>query len=351
MSAPSLVVPRRALRDRLLALCADDTTTGNEDRGLPALLSQLEALRAAVHLQELAPGRTNVLATWGTPRVLFSTHLDTVPPYLPPASDGDLVRGRGSCDAKGQIVAQLAAIEALLHAGHSGLAWLGVVGEETDSIGARRALELAPLLVGVEAVINGEPTGNRLATGQRGIIDLELACSGVAAHSGTPELGHSAIWSLVDWLVPARDLPPRVDPELGAEVWNVGRIEGGGALNVLPTEARARLLARHVPGSTLTMDLRREAPAEGSLRIVHETPPDRFPVIGGFPRAPVTFGSDAPRLRTLARDRTIALVGPGSIHVAHTIDEHLELAELEAGIALGIALALSFLDRQSSARS
>ncbi|MBI5851694.1 MAG: M20/M25/M40 family metallo-hydrolase [Planctomycetes bacterium] len=343
MRTPARPAPRTALRNRLLALCADDTTSGQEDSGLAGLRAQLEELRAAIRLQTIAPGRTNVLATWGRPRVLFSTHLDTVPPYLPPRDDGDVVRGRGSCDAKGQIVAQLAAIEALLHAGHRDLAWLGVVGEETDSIGAIRAQELAPELTGIEIVIDGEPTQNRLATGQRGIVDVELRCRGVAAHSGTPELGRSAIWELVDWLSRVRGMTQRVDGELGPEVFNVGRIGGGEALNVLPTDAWARLFTRSLPGSSFVDDVRRLAPDDGTVRVVHETPPDRFPAIDGFARAPVTFGSDAPRLRGLARERRVALVGPGSIAVAHTVDEHLALPELESGITLCIELAHRFL--------
>ena len=350
MTETTLRAPRATLRDRLLALCHDDTTSGQEDRGLSVLCSQLDELGATLHLQPIAPGRTNVLATWGAPRVLFSTHLDTVPPYLPPSVDGELVRGRGTADAKGQIVAQLAAIESLLAAGHSGLGWLGVVGEETDSIGAIRALELAPELRTVLVVIAGEPTRNLLATGQRGVLDLELRCQGIAAHSGTPELGRSAITMLLDWLQRVRGLPQRVDPELGPEVFNIGRIGGGDALNVLATDAWARLFVRAIPDSEFANEVQRRAPEDGVMRIVHATPPDRFPAIEGFARAPVTFGSDAPRLRSLAKNGEVVLVGPGSIAVAHTLDEHISLAELEAGASLCIALAERHLQVRPSLR-
>lgn len=326
-----------------MALCSHDTTTGQEDTGLEAVRAQLDALGATIELQEVAPGRTNVLATWGRPRVLLSTHLDTVPPFIPPRLDDDIVRGRGSCDAKGQIVAQLAAIETLLHAGQTDLAWLGVIGEETDSLGARAAATLTDRLPDLVAVLNGEPTGNKLATGHRGILDIELSCTGIAAHSGTPELGRSAIWSLCDWLQRLRSRLHAVDPQLGPEVFNIGRITGGEAMNVLARHASARILARPVPDSSFLADVRRLAPEEGAVRVVHETRPDRFPVIEGHERVTVTFGSDAPRLRMLARDQTVALVGPGSIRVAHTADEHIPLPELEAGIVKNATLAAHFL--------
>mgnify|MGYP002783950660 CR=1 FL=1 len=212
------------LLDRTEALCRADTTTGREDHGLPTLRALLHELGAQVELQQVAPGRHNVLATWGRPRLLFSTHLDTVPPFLPPRRSGDVLHGRGTCDAKGQIAVQLLAIQDLLARGHAGLAWLGVVGEETDSDGAHAAAELAPHFVDCVAVINGEPTENRLATGQRGALQLRLVTHGVAAHSGTPERGRSAIWPLLTWLERLRGLQPTHDAELGPELWNVGTL-------------------------------------------------------------------------------------------------------------------------------
>ena len=194
------------LLDRTEELCRVDTTTGFEDRGLPPLREQLNELDAKVTLQEVAPKRHNVLATWGEPQLLFSTHLDTVPPYLPPRRSSDLLSGRGTCDAKGQVVVQLATIRELLSRGYTSLGWLGVVGEETDSIGAATADSLAPQLTKCIGLINGEPTENKLATGQRGSLQLQLSTKGVAAHSGMPELGHSAIWPMLDWIKQLREL-------------------------------------------------------------------------------------------------------------------------------------------------
>jgi acetylornithine deacetylase len=334
------------LLDRTEALCRADTTTGREDHGLPALRTLLRELDAAIELQEVAPGRHNVLATWGVPRLLFSTHLDTVPPFLPPRRQGDLLSGRGTCDAKGQIAAQLGAIQELRQRGHEGFAWLGLVGEETDSIGAVAAAELGPRLQTCLAAINGEPTENKLATGQRGALQLRLSTTGVAAHSGTPELGKSAIWPLFDWLQRLRELPSQVDPDLGPEVWNLGTLHGGGALNVIPAAAEAHLFVRSLPDSQFLAKVRELAPADGSVAEVAFTPPERFTPLQGFPHATVTFGSDAPRLRQLVPSRRVALCGPGSIKVAHTLEEHVTGADLREGCQLLVAVAETFLRSQ-----
>jgi acetylornithine deacetylase len=335
---------RSWLAGRLEALCACDSTSGREDALLPVLRPLLAELGAEVVAQPVAPGRTNLLATWGRPRVLFSTHLDTVPPFLPPRLEGETLHGRGACDAKGQIVAQLGAIRRLLAGGVEGLAWLGVVGEETDSAGARAALGLANRLGGLKALINGEPTDLKLATGQRGAQHLSLACTGRAAHSGSPERGQDAAWPLLDWLQRLRALPGRADPDLGPEVWNLGLLQAGEALNAVPATARAELLVRPVPGSTFAEEVRRLAPPEGSVELRLDEPPDRYPELPGFEYASMPFGSDAPALRALVPDRTVVLAGPGSIAVAHTLEERITLAELEAGVALNLRLARAFLD-------
>jgi acetylornithine deacetylase len=291
----------------------------------------------------VAEGRTNVLALWGRPRVLFSTHLDTVPPYFLPRIEGDVLLGRGTCDAKGQIVAQLAAVKTLLDEGREGLAWLGVVGEETDSAGAKAALGLAGHLLELKVLINGEPTDLKLATGQRGAQQVCLHCEGRAAHSGSPELGHNATWPLLDWLQRLRELPRPVDGQLGPELWNLGLLQAGEAMNSVPAQAEAQLMARTVPGSTFLDDVRRLAPPEGSVDLRLDEPADLYPPVPGFQQAPMPFGSDAPALRALVPDRMVVLAGPGSITVAHALDERLALSELEAGAELNRRLALHFL--------
>lgn len=338
-SARAIAPSTSWLLDRLEALCRADTTTGREDHGLPALRSLLRELGATIELQQVEPDRHNVLATWGTPRLLFSTHLDTVPPFLPPRRHGDELHGRGACDAKGQIVAQLAAIAALRSRGHDGFAWLGVIGEETDSVGAAAALDLKGRLADCIAVLNGEPTCNKLATGQRGALQLRLRTDGVAAHSGMPERGRSAIWPLLDWLSRLRDLPLPTDPDLGPEIWNLGLLHGGSAPNVIAPSAEAQLFVRLLPRSDFEARVRQLAPPEGKVEVLSVTPPATYPRLPGFPHAVVPFGSDAPRLRQLAKDGMVVLCGPGDIAVAHTVDERITGTELQAGCQLLIDLA------------
>ncbi len=327
----------------LLELCDRDTTSGHEDAMLPALRSLLAELGAEILEQPVGPGRTNILALWGAPRVLFSTHLDTVPPFIPPTLDGDLLRGRGACEAKGQIVAQLGAVRELLQDGVGHLAWLGVVGEETDSAGARAALELSAHLAGCRALICGEPTGLKLATGQRGIRHYVLRCRGRAAHSSLSQGGNSALWPLLDWLQRLRELRCAEDPELGPESWNLGLLEGGQAVNVVPDYAEAHLMVRAFPGGCLDARVRDLAPPEGEVELLLWEPHDRYPRLRGFEYASMPFGSDAPCLRKLALDGMVVLAGPGSIASAHGPDECISLDELEAGVALNDRLARRFL--------
>lgn len=361
--APTAPPPdaRGWMLDRLAALCAQDTTTGREDAGLVALLPLLAELDAQVVLHRVAAGRSNVLATWGEPELVFSTHVDCVPPFLPPRLHADGARaalaGRGACDAKGQIVCQLAAVRALLESGacgprRRGLAWLGVVGEETDSDGAKHAAATLPVFAAARALVNGEPTAGRLATGQRGCLQLALATSGVAAHSGTPERGRSALWPLIEWLGLLRALPSVRDELLGEEAWNLGLLEGGEALNVVPAHARAQLFVRTLPGSDFLARARALAPpagaGDGVVELLAESPPDRFPALAGFPSAPVPFGSDAPRLRALVPGRHVVLAGPGAVELAHSAEERITADELLAGLDLNLRLARRLLELEDA---
>ncbi|MBM3977173.1 MAG: M20/M25/M40 family metallo-hydrolase [Planctomycetes bacterium] len=343
MTLASGTAPVDWILERLERLCAFDTTTGREDAGLAALCAELEDLGARIERHEVEPSRHNVLATWGEPRLLFSTHLDTVPPYIAPRRDGGALWGRGTCDAKGQAVAQFAVIRELLRRGEGDLAWLGVVGEETDSCGSKRALALAPRFRGLRGAINGEPTQNKLATGQRGVQHLVLRTRGVAAHSGTPERGRSALWPLLEWLERLRAIPQAEHPDLGPEIWNLGQLSGGRAPNVVPDLGEAHLFVRALPGSTFEQRVRELAPECGSVESVFKTQPALYPRVHGFDHALVPFGSDAPRVQQLVPGGRVALVGPGSIEVAHSEREHVSSADLAAGHELLLALAKHFL--------
>jgi acetylornithine deacetylase len=316
-------------------LCSIETSTGDEGRIVPALQSLLEGLGACVELGPIDEGRFNILARWGSARVLLSSHVDTVPPYVPFHFDGEAFHGRGTCDAKGQIVAQLLAIHGLLEKGIRDLAWLGVVGEETGSDGARAAaVHWKPLREECDLVINGEPTELKLATGQRGTSRYRLSCEGVSTHSGSPELGKNAIWILIHWLeeLQRKELP--VDRVLGSEIWNLGVIRGGSASNVVPGHAEAEVMARCLFDSRFESALEETKPMEGAWERQSKTMPSLFYTPPGFEQTIVPFGSDAPHVGALSGKDRVILCGPGTIKVAHTPEERLSMADLLAGADL-----------------
>lgn len=338
---------------RLVAeLCSTYTPAGREAALLPQLEARLRGLGASVRPYPLGPGRANLLATWGEPRILFSTHLDVVPPDLACRASADAVEARGACDAKGQIAAQLGAIELLLERGLRDIAWLGVAGEETDSIGAKASLELAPAFAACRAIVVGEPTGSALATGQKGFVRARLRCAGKTAHGGMPELGRNAILDLMDWLAAIRAAEGASDPSLGAEAWNVGLVSGGRAANVVPDLAEAELSLRTVPGGRLRAAVELAAPEgarpEGAtLEVLVDDPWSFFDAPEGFPRAAVPFGSDLPVMRGIAAGAAAILAGPGSITVAHTGIERITREELSSGIRLFRDLGLYYLQGRS----
>ena len=280
--------------------------------------------------------RNNVLATWpGHPRadVVFSTHMDTVPPFIPSSEDGARIYGRGSCDAKGIIAAQIVAAEKLRAVGvFVGLLFL--VGEETNSAGA---IEANQHPMGARYMINGEPTDNRLALASKGSLHVVLTARGKMAHSAYPELGESAIDKLVEALhrIHAMKLPSA--PDVGACTKNVGTIEGGRARNIISDFARAELFYRLVgPGEEVR---RRIVEAVGDLvevEFTREAPFMRMHTIDGLPTMVAAFTTDVPSLTNWGKP---LLVGPGSIHVAHTEGEFVEKKQLTDAVELYCAIA------------
>ena len=334
-------VEQSALRF-LAELCATYTPAGREAALLPRLEAELRRLGAVVSAFPLGEGRANILATWGEPRILFSTHIDVVPPDLKSRLTERGVEGRGACDAKGQIAAQLAAIELLLAAKVGGLAWLGVAGEESDSLGAASCLELKDRFASCRAIIVGEPTGCALAAGQKGFLRARLACKGRTAHGGTPELGENAILSLMDWISAIRATEPGFDAALGREAWNLGLVSGGRAANVVPDRAEAELSLRTVPGGTLRAAMEAARPPRGELSVLVDEAWAFFDAPPGFATASVPFGSDLPAMRALAPAAAAILAGPGRAALAHTGVEELTNEELAAGIALFRDLGLHY---------
>jgi len=312
-----------------------DSTTGREQKAGEFIAETLTRLGYFVERQHVVDGRFNVIATPGVaPQVVLSTHYDCVPPFLPSREQDGLLYGRGSCDAKGTLVAQIAAAEQLRARGGPPVGLLFVIAEERGSEGAKAANAVAP---GSRYLINGEPTDNRLGLATRGVYRVRLVARGRAAHSSQPELGESAIDKLVDALVALRGVEWPLDPDLGRTFYTVGLIKGGVAPNVIPPDADAEMMFRTVGDHA---ELRRTIEDRvGSLVAVEDVlvvPPVRLTTMPGFETAVFSFTTDVPFL-----DRWGAplLLGPGSVTLAHTADEHVAVAELLEATSLYARLA------------
>jgi acetylornithine deacetylase len=316
-----------------------DSTTGQEGETGRWLSGYLRTRGYDVTEQPVSDGRFNVYAHLGTPpAVVFSTHFDCVPPFYPSREERGFVFGRGSCDAKGILAAQVTAVERLRAGGETRVGLLFVVGEERGSDGARVANERAP--EGVRFLVNGEPTDNRLGAATRGLLRVRLHAKGRAAHSSFPELGDSAIDKLLDALMVIRGVALPDDPLLGRTHYTVGLIEGGVAPNVVSPHASAELLFRTVSEGTKVREGLRVV--EGLVGVEHvlDIPAVRLHTLSGFETAIFPYTTDVPNLTNWGRP---ILVGPGSIHVAHTDHEHISVDELHAAVALYESLGTRLL--------
>jgi acetylornithine deacetylase len=319
------------------------SVSGDEGEVARFLRDDLTAKGFAVTLQEVVPGRLNVYAvTEGVlPRVVFCTHIDTVPPFYESSEDDELIYGRGSCDAKGIAATMIAASMALRGSGVSDVGLLFVVGEEVDSAGAVVANELPS---DSRYVIVGEPTDNKMATGHKGGFKFKLTARGKAAHSAYPDLGESAIAHLLDALADIRAEDWGTNDVLGPATINVGTIHGGLAANVFAPAAESDVFIR-VVGRVADVQAKIDA-------ILERHPKVRYDVISmsdavfcetvsGFETAPVSFGTDIPALHAFGKP---LLVGPGSIHDAHTNAERLAKREAVAAVSYYQKLAKQLLE-------
>ena len=306
-----------------------DSTTGREGDAGRWIATRLHELGFSVTQQFVEGDRSNVIATAGPaskPLVMFSTHFDCVPPFFPSRIEGDRLYGRGSCDAKGILAAQVAAAERLRLKGETRVGLLFVVGEERGSDGAKMANDAA---AGARFLVNGEPTESRLGAATRGILRLKLHAEGRAAHSSFPELGVSAIDKLLDALIALRTLPLPEDPTLGKTYYTVGLISGGVAPNVVSPSAEAEIMFRTVGDAA---DVRKAVAAlESRVSIEHvlEVPPIKMKVVPGFETAVFPYTTDIPFLAAWGQP---LLFGPGSILVAHTAHEFVPIPELLAAV-------------------
>ena len=375
-----------------------DSTSGKERKVAEWLSETLpgmfpEANRPVLRVDEVGDGTLNLLLTWGKPRIVFCSHLDTVPPYIPPtfpdrwpvaaghdgetdsfaslgmtaripsedgrpschyeeggpschseegearrrnlsSSDGLTIRGRGSCDAKGQVFAMVTACQRLAEEGKTGFGLLLLAGEETGSWGAKAFAKTdfrAPYLV------VGEPTDNCMVSASKGTKSFDLKFTGEAFHSGYPQYGVSAVDLFVNFVNKLRDKDFGLDPVLGETTWNIGLVHSDNPQNILSPELTCRLYFR----TTFVSDeavCKWMAEAQGGRLAVTARggdTPARYWTVEGLPSKSVAFGSDAPHLKNFTHK---AICGPGSITVAHRDDEHVLVADLETAVEQYIAL-------------
>ncbi len=328
-----------------------ESITGNEEQVGLFLLDYLGALASRhggrVERLEVEPRRFNVLATFGEkPLVTLSTHFDTVPPFFPSREDEEFIWGRAACDTKGIIAAMIKAAEALLEAGENrGLGLLFVVGEERNSAGAFVAARNPR---GSRYLINGEPTENKLALGSKGALRYEILARGKMAHSAYPHLGDSAIDKLLDALAALRAIELPVDEVLGPSTLNIGTLAGGRAPNVIADEAKAEVFIRLVGDSAATRAaVERACAGRAEARVVLEIPAVRLGSLPGFATDVMAYTTDIPAFGTSWGQPF--LIGPGSIHVAHTLEERVPKRQLREAVELYKDLVRSLWNRESNA--
>ncbi|MCU0626563.1 MAG: M20/M25/M40 family metallo-hydrolase [Gemmatimonadaceae bacterium] len=328
-----------------MQLMAVPSVSGDEARVIDLAERLLRDLGWGVRRIPVAPGGRDCLLAYGDrpPEVVFSTHLDIVPPWSPPRLDERWLHGRGACDAKGIAAAMICAATALRAQGVAAGVLL-VIGEETTHDGARAANRLPN---SCRVLINGEPTESRLAIGTKGALRCALTVHGRAAHSAYPHLGESATMKLVRLLAELDTLALPVHPQLGPTTINVGALAGGVADNVMAPEATARLMVRLVtPADETIAVLRRWIGDRATLTVETTIPAVLLGTVDGFDTEVMAYATDVPELSNWG---TPYLFGPGTIHVAHTDEERIALDELRAAVGAYERLAVAALAKERAA--
>jgi acetylornithine deacetylase len=324
-----------ALATELLAI---ESTTGRERDAVEFVSRWLVGRGWNVSLQEVEPGRSNVWATRTAGAVTLSTHLDTVPPFIPPRLDGNRLYGRGACDAKGIAAAMMIAAQRLADQGEERVDLLFVVGEEKGSPGARAANRLPATS---RFLVNGEPTESKLASGCKGAQRVIVRVRGREAHSAYAHLGSSALEPLLELLPKLKSLELPVDPVLGETTFNIGVLRAGTEANIVPGLAEAEIMIRLV-GDVAPVRAAFAAWAGDRAELVwgSHIPAQRFDVLNGFEVEAVAYTSDIPLLEKWGSP---LLFGPGSIHVAHTPLEYIDVTELEASVDAYVRIVRTLL--------
>ncbi len=340
-----------------------DSTSGKEGGFADFLAGRLRTPECRVESFEVGDGTKNLLFSWGEPRVVFCSHMDTVPPYIAPTVYGNSIRicGRGSCDAKGQIFAMYEACKVLESRGLDGFGLLLLAGEETGSFGAKAFREQHP---GAEWLIVGEPTDNCMVSASKGTKAFELTFEGKAFHSGYPQYGVSAVEMFNDFMNALRSVGFPHDELLGETTWNIGRLSSDNPQNILSDRLTCRVYFRttfesdemvcnvmkNMAGPSARLRFGKRHAQDGSdivgkevapwqkamtVKALGGDSPMHYDVLEGFPTKTVAFGSDAPQLSNFQHK---ILCGPGSILVAHRPEEHIDMADIETAIRNYVAI-------------
>ncbi len=328
------------MENRITSLLAElvniESITGNEPKVAEYLCSRLERSGYQVEKQIVTAGRYNLLAIKGTPRILFCTHMDTVAPFIPFSSDGNIMRGRGTCDAKGSMTSMLFAGEKLADGGRDDIGFLFVAGEETNSDGAKKAGELG---LHVEYIVLGEPTDNRIASAQKGTLVFRVEVEGQAGHSALPSSGRSAVHKMSALLKGWLDSDWGSDPFRGETTLNIGTVRGGTAPNVIAPGCVAEGIFRV---ATSVEEVRKKimrdmaGDEDINVEVLSFSDPLNLTEVPGLEHAVVSFGSDAPFLAGMGK---VIMCGPGSIRYAHSANEQVSIQELLEGVELYCKIA------------
>ena len=322
-----------------------DSTSGKERKGAEWLAERLPGMfpaanRPELRAEEVGDGTLNLLLTWGAPRIVFCSHLDTVPPYIPPTFADDVIKGRGSCDAKGQVFAIVEACKRLAEEGKTDFGMLLLAGEETGSWGAKA---FAKTDFKAEYLVVGEPTDNCMVSASKGTKSFDLKFTGEPFHSGYPQYGVSAVDLFVEFVNALKAKDFGMDPVLGETTWNIGLVHSDNPQNILSPELTCRLYFRTTFVSDEAVCKWMEEASSvipgltGNLAVTARggDTPARYWTVEGLPSKSVAFGSDAPHLKNFTHK---AICGPGSITVAHRDDEHVLVADLATAVEQYLAL-------------
>ncbi|HXF42291.1 MAG TPA: M20/M25/M40 family metallo-hydrolase [Pyrinomonadaceae bacterium] len=320
-----------------------DSTSGNEGRLAGFIADYLDEAGWKLDFQKVSDTQSNVIAyREPVPDIWFSTHLDTVPPFIYPTEDAENIYGRGACDAKGIIASQITAAESLWENEKLPVGLLFTVEEETSSAGAKMA-NTHPLAEFCRYLVNGEPTENKLAIGSKGTLRLKILAEGKAGHSAYPEFGESAIDKILEVLVDLKNTKLPSDPFFGDTTVNIGEISGGLALNVIAPKAEAGLAIRlTTPKKTIIEAIESIVRGRARLEILSCSEPIKLLPLDGFEQTVVRFTTDIPYLTNWGKP---LLIGPGSILNAHTENEFISKQELSDAVMLYRKIALSLAEK------